>query len=71
MTEHIVDLREGQNSDGFYRYPYEEMKDHSLSVLFEGEKQCRLINFLTLFLACFVFVYNYVHSYVYSYILNF
>ena len=39
MTEHIVDVREGQNSDGFDRYPYEEMKDQSLSILIEGEKQ--------------------------------
>ena len=39
MTEHIVDVREGQNSDGFDRYPYDEMKDQSLSVLVEGEKR--------------------------------
>ena len=43
MTENIVDVREGQNSDGFERYPYEEMKNHSLSVLVEGEKQSRPI----------------------------
>ena len=43
MTENIVDVREGQNSDGFERYPYEEMMSHSLSVLVEGEKQSRLI----------------------------
>ena len=39
MTENIVDVREGQDTDGFDRYPYEEMERHSLSVLFEGEKQ--------------------------------
>ena len=39
MTENIVDVREGQNSDGFDRYPYEEMKSQSLSILVEGEKQ--------------------------------
>ena len=42
MTEHIVDVRKGQHSDGFDRYPYEEMKDQSLSILFEGEKQSKL-----------------------------
>ena len=39
MTEHIVDVREGQNSDGFDRYPYEEMEGQSLSILVEGEKR--------------------------------
>ena len=39
MTEHIVDVRKGQNSDGFDRYPYEEVESQSLSVLVEGEKQ--------------------------------
>ena len=38
MTEHIVDVREGQNSDGFDRYPYEEMEEQSLSILVEREK---------------------------------
>ena len=42
MTEHIVDVREGQHSDGFDRYPYEEMEDQSLSILVEGEKQSKL-----------------------------
>lgn len=41
MTEHIVDVREGQSSDGFDHYPYDEMKNQSLSVLVEGEKQSR------------------------------
>ena len=44
MTEHIVDVREGQSSDGFDRYPYEEMEEQSLSILFEGEKQSELTN---------------------------
>ena len=44
MTEHIVDVREGQSSDGFDRYPYEEMEEQSLSILFEGEKQSELPN---------------------------
>ena len=39
MTEHIVDVREGQNSDGFDRYPYEEMEGQSLSIVVEGEKR--------------------------------
>ena len=38
MTEHIVDVRVGQTSDGFYRYPYEEMEGQSLSILVEREK---------------------------------
>ena len=41
MTEHIVDVREGQDSDGFDRYPYEEMKHQSLSILIEGEKRSK------------------------------
>ena len=41
LTEHIVDVREGQNSDGFDRYPYEEMEGQSLSILVEGEKRSR------------------------------
>ena len=41
VTEHIVDVREGQNSDGFDRYPYEEMEKQSLSILVEGEKQSK------------------------------
>lgn len=39
LTEHIVDVKEGQNSEGFYRYPYEEVNDQSFSVLVEGTKQ--------------------------------
>ena len=39
MTEHIVEVREGQNSEGFERYPYEEVNDQSFSVLVEGTKQ--------------------------------
>lgn len=39
MTENIVEVREGQDSDGFDRYPYEEVDDQSLSVLVEGEKR--------------------------------
>ena len=38
-TEDIVDVREGQNSDGFDRYPYEEVKEQSFSILVEGEMQ--------------------------------
>ena len=38
MTEHIVDVRVGQTSDGFDRYPYEEMEGQSLSILVEREK---------------------------------
>ena len=45
MTENIVDVREGQDTDGFDRWPYEEMERQSLSVLFEGEKQSWLITY--------------------------
>ena len=41
VTEHIVDVREGQNSDGFDRFPYEEMERQSLSIIVEGEKHSR------------------------------
>ena len=41
VTEHIVDVTEGQNSDGFDRFPYEEMERQSLSIKVEGEKQSR------------------------------
>jgi len=43
LTEHIIDVREGQNSDGFDKYPYEEMKYQSLSVFFEEEKQSKFL----------------------------
>lgn len=39
QTEHIVDVREGQKSNGFDKYPYEEMEQQSLSVFVEEEKQ--------------------------------
>ena len=38
LIDSIVDVREGQDSDGFDRYPYEEMKNQSLSIVVEGEK---------------------------------
>ena len=44
MTENIVDVREGQHSDGFNRYPFEEMEEQSLSILVEGEKQSKPAN---------------------------
>ena len=31
-------MREGQKSDAFDKYPYEEMEQQSLSVFFEEEK---------------------------------
>ena len=39
LTEHILEVRDGQNSDGFDRYPYEEVSNQSFSVIVEGEKQ--------------------------------
>ena len=39
LTEQIVEVREGQNSEGFIRYPYEEVNDQSFSVLVEGVKR--------------------------------
>ena len=41
LTEHIVDVREGQKSDGFDKYPYDEMENQSLSVIVEVEKQSK------------------------------
>jgi len=41
LTEHIVDVREGQKSGGFDKYPYDEMEHQSLSVLVEEEKQSK------------------------------
>jgi len=43
LTEHIIDVREGQKSDGFNKYPYEEMEHQSLSVFVEEEKQSKLL----------------------------
>jgi len=43
LTEHIIDVREGQKSDGFDKYPYEEMKHQSLSVFVEEEKQSKFL----------------------------
>ncbi|XP_065898551.1 1-phosphatidylinositol 4,5-bisphosphate phosphodiesterase delta-4-like isoform X2 [Dysidea avara] len=42
QTEHIVDVREGQKSDAFDKYPYEEMEQQSLSVFFEEEKHSHI-----------------------------
>ena len=39
LTEHVVEVREGQDSEGFDRYPYEEVDDQSFSVLVEGMKR--------------------------------
>ena len=39
LIESIVEVREGQNSDGFDRYPFEEAEDQSFSLLVEGEIQ--------------------------------
>ena len=39
QTEHIVDVRKGQKSSGFDKYPYEEMEQQSLSVFVQEEKQ--------------------------------
>jgi len=39
QTEHIIDVRGGQKSDGFDKYPYEEMERQSFSVFVEEEKQ--------------------------------
>ena len=69
MTEHIVDVREGQNSCGFDRYPYDELEDQSLSILVEGEKQSKLIiksnpisgNTLMLAPAWYIFEISYHH----------
>ena len=55
MTEHIVDVREGQHSDGFDRYPFEEMEDQSLSILVQGEKQSRPIIFLAFFAYSYIY----------------
>ena len=41
LTEHIVDVREGQKSGGFDKYPYDEMEHQSLSVIVEEEKQSK------------------------------
>jgi len=37
LTEYIIDVREGQNSDGFDRYPFEEAENESFSLLYEEE----------------------------------
>ena len=57
MTEHIVDVREGQHSDGFDRYPFEEMEDQSLSILVEGEKRSRPINNVLLAFLAYSYIY--------------
>ena len=52
MTEHVVDVREGQNSDGFDRYPYEEMEKQSLSIIVEGEKRSMYVAIFNFNLLC-------------------
>ena len=49
LTEHIVDVREGQQSNGFHRYSFNtDKKDQSFSIFVEEEKQSKLlyINFV-------------------------
>ena len=46
LTEHIVDVREGQQSSGFRKYYFStEMNDRAFSILVEEERQSKLINF--------------------------
>ena len=57
LTEHIVEVREGQDSEGFDRYPYEEVDDQSFSVLVEGVK--RGWSFIVLHQLCFIVLYGF------------
>lgn len=57
LTEHIVEVREGQDSEGFDRYPYEEVDDQSFSVLVEGVK--RGWSFIVLYQLCFIVLYGF------------
>ena len=45
LTEHIVDVREGQQSSGFRKYYFStEMNDRAFSIFVEEERQSKLIN---------------------------
>ena len=57
LTEHIVEVREGQDSEGFDRYPYEEVDDQSFSVLVEGVKRGWL--FIVFYQLCFIILYGF------------
>ena len=57
LTEHIVEVREGQDSEGFDRYPYEEVDDQSFSVLVEGVKRGWL--FIVFYQLCFIVLYGF------------
>jgi len=49
LTEHIVDVREGQQSSGFCKYSFTtEMNDRSFSIFVEVEKKCKLMSILCL-----------------------
>jgi len=37
-TDSIVEIRDGQRTDGFDQYPFEEVKDQSFSIIVESEK---------------------------------
>ena len=56
LTEHIVEVREKQNSDGFDRYPFEEAEEQSFSLLVEGEIQGKFYiqRLLSSYLICLV-----------------
>lgn len=43
-TDSIVEIRDRQRTDGFDRYPFEEVEDQSFSVIVESEKIGGLIN---------------------------
>ena len=36
----IVEVREGQWTDSFNKFPYDEVQDQSLSLIFEEESEC-------------------------------
>jgi len=37
-TESIVEIRDGQKTDGFAHYPFEEVANQSFSIIVEDEK---------------------------------
>ena len=41
----IVEVREGQLTDSFEKFPYEEVKDQSLSLIFEEESKKLIVRF--------------------------
>jgi len=57
LIEQIVEVREGRNSDGFNRYSYKAVEEQSFSLLVEGERQGKIVEWLAYFMGLIYFIW--------------